>query len=311
MFKTRNCKQRKQSKRKTDNKDIGSDDVDEVDTASSLQEQLEAAKKRRTLIHHLQHKRGVDANDLLMKPTEIVKLYDTSAAPTELLPNNMASSELEGRVWEQKHAAAMEEFVQNQLKTKEYDWKLEEIGVKRESITSKEELYRDLAARAAVLSGKSIDAAGAAVEDSSKDVLTAGAATAMAEVILPVSDRLLVVAETARAAGIVDPSSSRNHHRPAVAGIVVHKSNNPAVPNRFRSSYTHHHHPLTGGKHQQQKDEEPKVEGAVDDERLGFAAARQHQQKSNNKQKGNGNTRSSDDRVYQQFVRRQREQQGR
>jgi hypothetical protein len=348
------------------------EESDEEDTAeagsndSNLLETLQATKKRRALIHQLQFKRGLDANDLLAPSSSSHHSAGTNdssetlavAAASSELGSNLLPDEANKSIWEKKHAAAMEDFVRNRLQSNESDDKKSGLpsdegadATHTVSIKTNAQIYRELAAETALLGGgggatgmdESAAAAAAAV-DTSKDVLTAGAATALAEVILPVSDRLQVVKETARATSGPHHRSTRNDETPNTTSMtsIVQRiqkkntTNNSAIPNRFRSFHNHHHPsappPAFGNDN---GDKTPTTstaatatlsapdEVALDGDRLGFVAARQqqqHQQQQFNRSTVNGpsattsnknKTRASDDRVYQQFVKRQREQHGR
>jgi hypothetical protein len=179
-------------------------------------------------------------------------------------------------------------------------------------------------------------------DPSSGDVLTAGAATAIMEVILPIDERLQSVMATTRAATEESMQTSNT------STYRSHKKS--AVPNRFRASHNHHHPMVNNSTHHHQQQphnynnsntnnsngtkkrsveqSESNQNVLIDQERPGFAAARQLQQQQRNYKNGtnynstsnhnntsnvnnHSHSRSTDDRVYQQFVKRQREQHGR
>lgn len=301
------------------------DDEEEQQTDKNdndLRQHLESTKKRRTLIHQLQFKRGVDSTELLTVASSAPSASSLrsgivnnntsklSPLPTDdpiLDPNEQMQS-----VWDKKHAAAMEEFVQSQLVQQQ------EKSARESGLGNEPTIDQTSSSRSENLSSSNNLLANGTSGSNSQDVLTAGAATALAEVILPVSERLSVVTETARA---TTSAKVARPHRPMP---------NAAVPNRFRTSSSHHHHhpKIPSGIQNDSPTEqtESTTATAVDSDRLGFAAARQQQQQSvratgshptNNTQQNNNNynnnnrTRSSDNRVYQQFVKRQREQQQR
>jgi hypothetical protein len=293
------------------------DEDDEDNSVDGLQEALSLTKQRRTMIDQLHSRRGVDASELLQKKADVLE-NDAAETVVESVKNPTAADALssktqlptggsivaeEQRIWDQKHAAAMEEYVQERLKETEAasSTSMEPsssatIDEGKPHIASKDQLYRDLAAQAAKLSGKTlISKTDTTKAHTEKDVLTAGAATAMAEVILPVSERLHAVYATSQAAALAAASATPNVHVP--------KS---AVPNRFRSS-NNHHHPLVHPAGSRHRAVDADTTPSVDADRPGFAAARQQQ----TSHRPGGQPQSTDDRVYQQFVKRQREQQSR
>jgi hypothetical protein len=346
MFKKRERKVQNQTnhrRRKRDDNDISDDDDDGI----GLREILTTTKQRRTLIDHLESKRGVGAHDLLKVSAMNVKISndittetvnavindptaaDALSTKTQLPTGGSVVAE-EQQIWDQKHAAALEEYVQQKLKqtlshslnaenrssSTAQEQQTTSVDHVQKNFTSKEQLYLELAARAVKLSGKKLNQNAISngsindvhENDNARDVLTAGAATAIAEVILPVSDRLAAVKATAQAAAMANLTS------PAKYPNVRNKS---AVPNRFRSSYNHHHPVVGGNVSQHRTNVDAATQPTIDDERVGFAAARQVQQQTNHHHQyksnsgGNKNVQSTDDRVYQQFIKRQREQQSR
>ena len=383
MFKKRERKSQNQSTRRRRDEDDDNDNsgIDQSGSSENPNEELQSilakTKERRTLIHQLQYKRGVDAHELLQQGNQtsssmgdlnsddvtggggtnvarnnsnVSTRVDALSSKTQLPTGGTIVAE-EQRIWDQKHAAAMEEYVQQKLMqtssnsvvtatATETEEKLpsdQHTTTMKSLATTKEQLYRDLAAQAAKLSGKSSDIGttndpnGTSTQrhddSSSGDVLTAGAATAIMEVILPMDDRIQAVAATARAAAAANTNSVQP---PQSLPYVRNKSS--AVPNRFRSSYNHHH-PMVhqnsnanGVKKRPYDNNDATTEStssAIDQDRPGFAAARQLQQQQQhrsfptstsgvNKNSSNHHqSRSTDDRVYQQFIKRQREQHGR
>jgi hypothetical protein len=328
MFKKRELKASKnQCNRRRKRED---EDDSEDHSVDDLQEALSVTKQRRTLIDQLQNRRGVDASELLKKKVDVLEnkpsdilvegvkkanptAADALSSKTQLPTGGTVVAE-EQKIWDQKHAAAMEEYVQERLMQTETN-SASSVSMEpaisaagddagKPNIASKDQLYRELAAQAAKLSGKTFIAktdSNKVHDNNEKDVHAAGAATALAEVILPVSDRLLAVRATAQAAAQASITSSLPNVR----------LNRSAVPNRFRSS-TNHHHPLMnqGGARSSRNQVVDAEASSIDEDRPGFAAARQLQQQKSFRSPG-GHPQSTDDRVYQQFVKRQREQQNR
>lgn len=382
MFKKRERKVQSQNTRRKRDEDDGSDDSDidqsgPVNSNDELQSILAKTKQRRTLMHQLQYKRGVDAHDLLQQGNKsdgvvddlnnenvddtvgsvarsnanLSARVDALSSKTQLPTGGTIVAE-EQRIWDQKHAAAMEEYVQQKLLEKSSSFLQQHSSNESEVhpstdkttiknlATAKEQLYRELAAQAARLSGKSsassttdpnrVSSQPQRHDDSSSsgDVVTAGAATAIMEVILPIDDRLQAVAATAHAAANTNNAEQQQQNMPYV------RNKASAVPNRFRSSYNHHHpmvhnnNNTNGNKKRLYDNNDVTTESpssSMDKDRPGFAVARQLQQQqqqqhrsyqnsggaNNNQNSNHQQSRSTDDRVYQQFIKRQREQHGR
>jgi len=316
MFKKMVRKNKPQQRRKSDDSD--SDD-DEDQTSSSAHQQLEATKKRRQLLTQLQYKRGVDASDLLKPcPKTNGQSATVDTAVEEELPANTAAQQ-EGQIWEQKHQQQMEEYVKQQLQAKkQQDGTAEEPQdtQKKSAVLSQQDLYKELALKSAELSGKQQqtgDREATADTTAGNEALTAGAATAMAEVVLPVQD--MTKAETTSKSSVGNSRGARNN-----MPSQTRTSANSAVPNRFRVYNTNSQMQQYPGQDQQQQQQQQQVEqsqqqqqqqqqSSVDEDRLGFAAARQQRPTHSSSSPLPPKKRSTDDRVYQKFVKRQREQQ--
>jgi len=319
MFK-KVSKSNKHASRKRRSESDDDDDKADNETAADADaiSQLQATKKRRQLLTKLQYRRGVDARDLLVakKDSTAHVPEDGGAAEKETisadLPGTQAAAPPESKVWQDKHAAALESFVQERLRQsqpKDSTEKNHADALSKEEKTtkapSKAALYQKLAVQAAQWAGKEQEQ-----QTDNKDTseVLAGAATALAEGVLPVRERLDAVAETAQAAAAhSSPNRGSRTSQPQ------------AVPNRFRVYNTNSSNmksfPGTAASSEPPRPAttaaDDDASDAVDAERAGFAAARQNrpttQQYHKNKQQQQ--QRSSDDRVYQQFVKRQREQQ--
>lgn len=350
--------------RTTEDDDDDDEDEDNPNNATnstlSLSVQLTETKKRRQLLTQLQYKRGVDAAEVLMsQPTavSVSTVAGSDAAKNHNLTQTLTSStSSEGHIWDQKHKAAMECFVQQQLQKDKHfqstnDSEMDETKRLNQSncSLSKEDLYQQLARKAAQLSGKPLASdernspVGIVSEsiDTSHEVLTAGAATAMAEVVLPVEHDWAVIAETAR---VVAQRRHQQHQQPAKTNMPhrVVPSANPAVPNRFRAYNSarmiQHQQPHEGEQPPQHStnnkgdDRSEDNNGelfasivastaaagnpASDQDRVGFTIARQQQQQQNrpfqrqtSERNNQKHGRSSDERVYRQFLKRTREHQ--
>ena len=174
MFKSRSRKDKKNARRRP-----ATSDDEEVEDA--VTETLQTVKKRRILLTTLQYKRGTDASQLL----STTKHHEpTAEGEDESLPANTKRSEQQ--VWKEHHAAAMEDYIrQNMSEHKQEEDAKDESSSKPKS--HKDELYQEIAKTAAELSGKSnaLTSATTGSIPNTTEVVRSGAATAMAEVILP------------------------------------------------------------------------------------------------------------------------------
>jgi hypothetical protein len=198
MFKRRERKaQSNGSRRKYEGED-GNDSDDQPDQSNAeLHKMLATSKQRRTLIHQSQHKRGVDARDLLqgniISANSNNNLDESSGAATAIMTNSSTRADAlstktqlptggtivaeEQMIWERKHAAAMEEYVQQKLDQTlsstssaniavvvNDDVHTEDPASRIHVNTTKEQLYHELAAQAAKLSGKGLSTKSRSIE---------------------------------------------------------------------------------------------------------------------------------------------------
>ena len=200
------------------------DEADDETTAADAdaQERLQATKKRRQLLTKLQYRRGVDARELLVtkKGTTDAETEEGAAQEEETaadLPGTTSAAPPEAKVWQDKHAAALESFVQERLRQQQQSSTTEkntadaspneETRTKAHPPSSKAALYQKLAVQAAQWAGKETQTTEGNPANDTSEVL-AGAATALAEVVLPVRERLDAVAETAQAAAAAHSGSN-------------------------------------------------------------------------------------------------------
>jgi hypothetical protein len=281
-------------------------------------------------------------------------------------------------VLESKHKQAMESYIQQKMKigaaklneaatntnnnnNDDTDHETTEQEIRQHAVTlTREQLYRELAVAAAKLAGKTdnTDNGGnnnnnnANTTDATKDgdigaggaMLVAG--TGIAEVILPVDERLKTHKDTNESVQARNQSKNKNSNAAAAAKFRNTSStatsyngrHQPtAVPNRFFVPNTMASFPqsreataaaaATSTLQQQSatNTNTGTVPNAVDDERLGFDAVKrqregsgasftqqQGQRPNQQGQPSSGSTsqqrnRSSDDRVFRKFVSRQKD----
>jgi Hepatocellular carcinoma-associated antigen 59 len=251
-------------------------------------------------------------------------------------------------VLQQKHKEAMEVFIRdrmsanNQQTAAEGESAASDMPAKSQPQSA---LYRELAqsaARMAGASGNTISDANDASTSASRpaistedgDVGTGGAlvaGTGIAEVLLPSSERQKVIQATEQ---LLHDRKRRRYHNDDGSGVAVKAS----LPHTIHPGYRHHDqsapdslpHRFTMAPHRSDVTGEAdlpvahassasalhKMDGeevparAVDDDRIGFDNLKRrregHSQRPHNKARPQD--KSSDDRVYKQFVIKQRDQ---
>jgi len=354
-------------------KDERNANEEENDDDSNTAAAIARIKKKRKLLTELQYKRGTNAISLLTKVDDGNKIRgdddDTTAAAGGGGAGGggnatNASSSQEG-IMEQKHKQALEEYVESKLSTlvggddtKKKEATINDIAQKSGGTFTKEELYKQLAQMSEMMAGRT--SAGDQNDPKNKnknnntnnnntadgDVGTGGAmlvaGTGLAEVILPIHERLKSVQATQEAAS-AGPVRNRDYFgMPATASAAVL----PQGTARFQvtAADKHRHfasNPTTGsrggGQHQQQQHQQETSNTATtttedspeDQGRQGFDALRGKVPtgstdtgtnrnnnaggaKAHNNHSGpNKHTRASDDKVYGKFIKHQRENQRR
>jgi Hepatocellular carcinoma-associated antigen 59 len=361
MFKKRPALTRQKGFRKAktpnDADDDDSDaDEDEAQATSTLQ-QIEQTKKKRKLLTEAQYKRGVGADELLQQ-TDDRKMGERADAEEDAGDDGAPSDVADGKnkksnvatsrdgILEQKHSEAMAKYIEEQMmgeKAKTAAGQAESstqddetTSSKQAVLLTKDALYAELAVTSQRLAGKMDNNAdqqadNAATTISTDDLGSGGAVlvagTGIAEVILPVEERLQVARETKRAQQQHQQKRAAARKAAAAASAAgtsaVVAPRPPGLPNRFyipsRPPQT-----MTADHGANRGTEEPLVAAAsaVDDDRLGFEA-RQRQKEG----PGGGGTgkkpssssssssapplhhrdRANDLRVYRNFVSRERD----
>ena len=214
----------------------------------------------------------------------------------------------EGGVLQRKHASAMEEFIQENLKAE---------VVEKETSTRKNSGTDDLFAELASASQKLAGTASVAAAVGEGDVGAGGAmlgGTGIAEVTLPADDRIQTIRETQEA---VSSFPAENNRSSAVPQDSLDSSSGNNHVSNVPSSYSHNFQLHTQERAQQNKQQDDKVETATapameqnegpQDERMGFEAARRSAKGDSAASVGTsqGKKRSNDDRVWKNFVKRE------
>lgn len=179
------------------------EDGDDHDGGAS--QAILSTKKKRKLLDSLSFKRGLDVKDALKvtyQPTEDVALtieVDATKDPDRVraFSGSSCKNTASDGVLEQKHKAAMEDFIKKNLKTDEETQQHASNKDKPMDLESK--LYEDLQSVAQRLSGVA-DTTNEQTEEG--DVGAGGAmlgGTGIAEVILPVESRIATARETEEA----------------------------------------------------------------------------------------------------------------
>lgn len=170
MFKKRKHKAVAARRQKT----TESDDSDDEDL--NVGAKIQQTKKKRQLLENLQFAKGTAATDLMAPPAQ----KNTPKVENEEKEGSKES------ILDKKHRLAMEAFVnENMPKEGHRESKEDESSLmKSKTSTPKDELYQELAAKAAELAGKSQQRDNA----EASGVLVAG--TGIAEVVLPPKQRL-------------------------------------------------------------------------------------------------------------------------
>jgi hypothetical protein len=269
------------------NSESNHDDDDDDDSTHHLS-QIQQKKKRRMILESLQYRKGVSAAKLLQQQTNPVEQVNNPSVTTD--------DPREG-VLEQKHRQAMEAYIAENLGATTTEQHNKETNAVHNAT---EQLYAELSDAALRLTGRSsID---------STDAGGTMAGTSLAEVVLPVEERMVALAETARATKVKD---DRMQLLPSSKASI-----NSAVPNRFAAPARPR--VLYDAATTAMEPERGFVEEAVtttsddapDNDRVGFQAFRRQQNgeiRSSNNSHERGGHRATDDRAFKNFVTKQRE----
>ena len=284
MFKKRTIKKKAKNIRKGDD----SSDDEKADDPTSVA--IEQAKKKRKLLETVQTKRGVDTADLLHAKPKAINNEDKRDPGS-------SSYDVSG--------GGGEKYVNDKLKPEASQQEKSSVpdSTNKAKPLSEEALYSEIAESARKLSGKEV-ASVDADSGSGGAVLVEG--TGIAEVVLPAVERKHLEKETQRA------RAARALQRKTQTDDLV-PSRPEAVPNRFSVPSRPTHvpdgiHDYLKGSGQSNPGTNTTSEAAestVDGNRVGFEALKMRQHGIKPKRKPHNP--SSDQRVYQNFVTRQRE----
>lgn len=287
---------------------LGDDDKD-AKTATTTQQLLAQTRKKRKLLSAAQSKRGVNATELLLQQPREEMAGSTASSTSNTAKSSAVKTAAETSrdgALDRQHRAAMEAFIEQRMGNKP------ETTITDPSLTvnttsqvplTEEALYADLAAQSARLAGKPLTATDDDVDQERGAVLVAG--TGIAEVILPVADRLRVVQETTQAAA----AAAQQTRRPNAARL-------SAVPNRFAVATNLTAQEFSAQYNNNRGDAGAKdgaaatAETSIDASRPGFEAVRQAApQRAGGALTTNSKRadQASDHKVYTKFVTRQRE----
>lgn len=306
MFKKKQGK--KSNLRRRNHEDDGDDDHSsngsENGADGSTHAQIQQKKKRRMVLESLQYRKGVSAAKLLQKnPTEKLFLDQQTDETVSDDPNKR-----EG-VLEQKHRLAMEEYIQENLGASgAKNNKDDEAETRKDGpmMNATEKLYAQLSEAAARLAGRSTESQPIDADVGAGGGLAAG--SGLAEVVLPVEERLATLEATARAARN-QPSNDTDMMKRLPSSKQLH--NNP-VPSRF--SAPSRQKVLNDTVIEQEGLViEDRIEDERDSDRVGFQAFRRQQagetgsRHVNNSHERGGGHRATDDRAFKNFVTKQRE----
>eukprot|EP00977_Amphora_coffeiformis_P007706 scaffold1690_cov182-Amphora_coffeaeformis.AAC.63 len=226
-----------------DNHAVTAADDDEKGTTTTTR--IQETRKKRKLWNAVQYKRGVNATELLLvhpDPSTTRSgrgVHDRAGGTATPAVKTAAETSRDGAL-ERKHREAMEAFIEERItggKDKKSATSLlskdEAVQQSSSSATkplTEEALYMELAAQSALLAGKPLQPQDGDEEERGA-VLVAG--TGIAEVILPVTERLKVAQETELAKN----SSSRRAQR----GPTGPSAPLSTIPNRFAVASTMSH----------------------------------------------------------------------
>lgn len=303
MFKKKQGK--KPNIRRRNNEDDGDDNPEKNNGSendpSSTHLQIQQKKKRRMVLESLQYRKGVSATRLLQK-SPMEKLLDQQV--DEKISDD--PNQREG-VLEQKHRIAMEEYIEENLGT--FGTNKEDVADFRSdgsALNATEKLYAQLSEAAMRLAGRSAESHPIDADVGAGGGLVAG--TGLAEVVLPMEERLATLEATARAAKArKQPSSDTD----LMKRLPSSKPNANPVPSRFSApsrpkvlndSATGQEGVVEGTKNN---------EDVPDNDRVGFEAFRRQQAGETGSRHPNisheRGHRATDDRAYKNFVTKQRE----
>jgi hypothetical protein len=341
MFKARKRNTKQNLRRKADDEDESNHTQDASKNAQEEEENGTAAtialvKKKRKLLTDLQYKKGTDAVTLLKGRD--YNSNNNMVVGASVGDSATASSSQEG-VMEQKHKQALEQYVEYKLvgmlggdaaaaSTTPSEPSNTTSNSNNNNLTH-EELYRQLAQASESLVGRSNPETSQGGDGVAKDgdVGTGGAmlvaGTGLAEVILPVEERLKSAAATEEASiGWKGPYKSTTYYGMPQSQVPI-----PAGAARFQVSAADRHRHYANNTNSTDTAvavSQSTPEHSSDQGRLGFDAARgkaataggnnhatNSASQTKNSNTGSTSTKASDDKVYGNFLKHHRENQWR
>lgn len=269
------------------------DDDDEED--ASVAQQIQQTRQKRRLLTADQYKRGVDIH--LLSQNEQVAVEKSQKAEVGGPQVKTAAETSKDGTLDGRHRHAMEAFIEERMGGKADDTTANTTkNPKVVKPLTEEALYMDLAASAARLAGKPLHEE---VDEEKGAVMVGG--TGIAEVILPVSERLKVAQET-EVAKASRPARSASHRSSQGVPNRFHVSND-MTQSEFQSRFSGNRGPAV------KKDNKIAYVAAapqVDEVRPGFDAVR-HPSRPTTQSTVANRDRASDSKVYSKFVARQRD----
>jgi hypothetical protein len=310
--------------RKRDHSDDSSEedlpgDNDKTTDGTTLEQRIAQVKRKRQLLTEIQYKRGLDPNQVVTSSSTAATATTDSDIPlnAEEGPSWMPSVEgsKEG-ILEQKHREAMESFIRNRMNTDDNKSSADDNLNNNPSNQISHNLYRELAATAAQLGGTVANAVATTESSQHDDVGTGGAlvaGTGIAEVILPESNRVLTAQATQQLL------RERYKSRKVDPLLAKRPTSLPGLPNRFTVATapishttgphaTDNHRVASHNPTESIYDSNETVEQAVDDDRIGFERLKRIRDGRPSRPFVKKHDKSSDDRVYKQFMTKQRDQ---
>lgn len=287
------AKKKRGAIRKSRDADDSDDDDDKNGGALTA---IESTKKKQKLAQSTLYKRGLDVNKIFKEERKMKANEDKSAAAKNnskataedaqnaaLFKTTFSSTETgpSETIMQQKHQSAMEDFINKRMNVNENDAEGDNDGNMQDvqtDGTQQQEGEADMGAGGTMLGG-----------------------TGIAEVILPIEQRLQTVKQTEELRASLPMTfgkktiSSAGYHlkQSDVAGVAASFSQN------FRE-------PRTAVPAATQNESEPVLSTpAADDGRVGFQAARHGQVKEPRREQRNH--RASDDRVLKRFIKKERQ----
>lgn len=345
---------------------------DDESSSQSEMNAIQETRKRRKLLNEVQYKRGMDATLTVATPSSRPSTASSSEPKQQADLNERLKRSFgggtgsdansgQGGVLQHKHKDAMEEFIRQNLKQSQEE-EPEAKGKSSSTIKDmKAKLYAELASASLELTGTKEIQKGEEGDVGAGGAMLGG--TGIAEVALPVDDRMQTIKETEQAMSSIRPrgrvlNRGTSLQREAAASLPLSfsagggkrgKTNLPVIPVTFSSaapkealgsggvsssagfgvdvssvpsSYSHNFQLHTQEWVQQKREEElqanepvtvdKNIDSAANHERIGFETARRSARGKDDpaakesKEAGRiRKKRSTDDRVWKNFMAKQ------